>query len=217
MNVCLFCIKQIIHHVPDPRGELAAMLPQLISTQQDLDLFTPPDLPPDEGPIDIKQSRDDIFLSFYLKTPNQIVAEQELAHLDESLRSYVQARHPFAEIAGYLSSAPIRMELELILKDNNPDRYFAVYHSGAVYELGGDEPLSELADPFSSLFGSGGLHKLTALEARRVLNSRNCQPIWSSRGNIGSRMPFTRVSELSQATSPPNPEPTARKWRFWHR
>jgi len=66
----------------------------------------------------------------------------------------VQTCHPLAEIAAYLRSVPIRMELEVILKDANPDRYFAVYHSGTVYAL-------------SSLFASGGLLKLTAPEARR--------------------------------------------------
>ncbi|MEZ0371241.1 MAG: hypothetical protein ACAI44_19260 [Candidatus Sericytochromatia bacterium] len=178
----IYQITIILQRAQVSFAELSQRLLSLMQAQTELPLFTMPDLPPGQAPIQIELRRKDVYLCCTVACESAAAAHRRLEDLTDRIQAEIcnGLTGPFMEVAGFVNSEALSMQLELVLQ--GPACSYAVYHTGAVLSLRGHETIAELEDPFSPLFRPGGLRKLEAAETRQVLNSRQFQPVWTRRG-----------------------------------
>lgn len=180
----------ILQNAPHQIGSLAKSLRDFLLEQPSLPVFSMPDLPPGQEAIQLEQKRNDLYLSFSLKCASKKEADNLIQQLSEELENRFFNGQANARmcVAGLVSSEPARMTLELIMQSLNPQLLYAVYSTGAVYEIHGQELIEDLEDPHNPLFNlaftSGGLRKLSAYESQKVLNARAITYLWARRKQL---------------------------------
>lgn len=190
----------IIQRVREQGWTLSERLTRFLLDQQDLQVFPMPDLPADQDPIQVELKRNDVYLTFTLASNSKAEAQDQVNQLCQRIEETYLQRISVAHIgvAGFVNPEPVEMPLDLVLQGLSPLALYAVYRSGAVYELHGDEKLVDLEDPHSPLFGPEGLRKLPASEARTVLNGRSFTYVWSRRGAMRKHLPFDKDNWLAR-------------------
>lgn len=176
-----YAVTLIVQGSSESFGSLSKKILRAIADQTVLPLFSMPDLLAEQATIQLEPRRTGLHSNFTVAGESAQQAQQLLQAFCTVLRQQLEAGgSPFIDVAGIVIAEPLRMQLDLVLQD--PVGFYGVYHTGAVYMLNGHEQLSELEDPFSLLFQAGGLTRLKPDEARRILNSRQCSPLWTRRG-----------------------------------
>lgn len=190
----------IIQRVREQGWTLSERLTRFLLDQQDLHVFPMPDLPADQDPIQVELKRSDVYLTFTLDCSSKADAQDKVNQLCERIEENYLKRRSEANIgvAGFVNPDPVSMHLDLVLQGLNPQALYAVYRTGAVYELHGDEKIHDLEDPHSPLFGPEGLRKLPANEARMVLNGRSFTYVWSRRGSMRKHLPLNGDNWLAR-------------------
>jgi hypothetical protein len=189
----------IIQHVREQVWAVSEKLTRFLLEQQALPVFVMPDLPADQAAIRVELKRHDVYLFFTVECASKKEADLMVQQLSERIETEAFSRKAEAHIgvAGFVTPELVTMNLDLVLQGLNPQALYAVYRTGAVYEIHGEERIHELEDPHSPLFqvefAQGGLRKLSALEARQVLNSRSFTYVWTRRG--GGRKHFSQNND----------------------
>ncbi len=187
----IFNCTIIIQRVREQGWTLSERLTQFLLDQQDLQMFQMPDLPADQDPIQVELKRNDVYLTFTLAATHKTAAQDQVNLLCQRIEEqFLQRRvQEHFGVAGFVNPETVTMHLDLVLQGLNPQALYAVFRTGAVYELHGDEKIHDLEDPYSPLYGEHGLRKLTAQEARAVLNGRSFTYVWSRRGSMRKHLP----------------------------